>query len=60
VHWLTVEGDYTGLSYVWPDSGPFRVRAVFVGPAGERRSYLLDEEDAAEFPQATPAPEPAP
>jgi hypothetical protein len=59
VHWQIQEGPVAGFSYRSPDSGPFRVRAVFAGPAGERRSFFLDDDDLTEFPEGTPAPQPA-
>jgi len=40
-HWRTLEGGYTGLSYVYPDSGPFVVRKVFRNPDGTRTSTEL-------------------
>jgi len=56
VYWLTVEGDLDGWAYLWPDSGEFGIRAVFLNGAGERRSAYLDEADLTRLPEATPAP----
>jgi hypothetical protein len=45
-HWRTVVGEYAGLSYVYPDSGPFRVRAVYTRLAdGSRASEFLSEDE---------------
>ena len=56
VYWETQEGGLVGWSYLFPDSGDFRVRAVFLSSDGERRSAYLEEEELTEFPEATPAP----
>lgn len=56
VYWVTQEGGLEGWSYTWPDSGDFRIRAVFLTPDGERRSVYLAEDELTEFPEATPAP----
>jgi hypothetical protein len=56
VYWETREGGLEGWSYRYPDSGPFRVRAVFEGSDGERRSAYLTDDQLTEFPEATPAP----
>jgi hypothetical protein len=40
-HWRNVAGGYQGLSYVYPDSGPFVVRKVFRRPDGTRSSTQL-------------------
>jgi hypothetical protein len=56
VYWVTQEGGLTGWSYLWPDSGEFRIRAVFRSSAGERRSQYLDEDELTRMPEATPAP----
>lgn len=56
VHWVTQEGGLSGWTYTWPDSGEFRIRAVFLSPDGERRSVYLEEDDLTEFPEETPAP----
>ena len=52
--WETAEGGLEGWSYLYPDSGPFRVRAVFLNSDGERRSAYLSEDELTEFPEATP------
>ena len=41
VYWETADGDLEGWSYLWPDSGNFRIRAVFLSTEGERRSAYL-------------------
>ncbi len=56
VYWRTADGDLAGLAYRYPDSGEFRIRAVFVDDAGSRRSVFLDDEDLTRIPEATPAP----
>ena len=56
VYWETQDGDLTGWSYRYPDSGDFRVRAVFRNSEGERRSEYLSEDELTEMPEATPAP----
>jgi hypothetical protein len=56
VYWETEQGGLTGWSYRYPDSGDFRIRAVFTNSDGERRSAYLEEEELTEFPEATPAP----
>jgi len=58
VYWETQNGALTGWSYLWPDSGEFRVRAVFLNSANERRSQYLEEDELTEFPEETPAPAP--
>ena len=55
-YWVTAEGGLAGWSYRYPDSGSFRVRAVFLNEAGERRSEFLAEDELSEVPEATPAP----
>jgi hypothetical protein len=55
-YWVTQDGNLAGWSYRYPDSGDFRVRAVFLNEAGERRSEYLDESELDEVPEATPAP----
>jgi hypothetical protein len=42
-HWRTVEGEYAGLSYIYPESGAFRIRVVYTRPDGARSSELLPE-----------------
>ena len=44
-HWRTVEGEYAGLSYIYPESGDFRIRAVYRRPDGARSSTLLPEDE---------------
>ena len=56
VYWETSNGDLRGWSYLYPDSGPFRVRAVYLNTNGDRRSAYLTGDELTEFPQATPAP----
>ena len=56
VYWETAEGGLEGWSYLDPDSGSFRVRAVFLSSDGERRSSYLGDDELTEFPEATPAP----
>ncbi len=43
--WLYEAGDYAGFSFVANRSGPFRIRKVYLSPAGERRvEYLPDDQ----------------
>ena len=56
VFWVTAQGGLRRWSYLSPDSGNFRVRAVFLSSDGERRSAYLTEDQLTEFPEATPAP----
>jgi hypothetical protein len=56
VYWLTLDGDLTGWAYTAPDSGGFRIRAVFRSSDGERRSAYLEDDELTVFPEATPAP----
>jgi hypothetical protein len=58
VHWVTLDGALAGWSYTYPDSGDFRIRAVFLNAAGERRSAYLEEDELTALPEATPAPAP--
>jgi hypothetical protein len=55
-YWVTQDGDLAGWSYRYPDSGAFRIRAVFLNDADERRSEYLEEDQLTEVPEATPAP----
>ena len=55
-YWETSTGGLTGWSYLFPDSGEFGIRAVFLSDEGQRRSVYLDESELDEFPEATPAP----
>lgn len=56
VYWRTEDGGLAGLAYHAPESGEFRIRAVFTDDDGSRRSVYLDEADLNDFPEATPAP----
>ena len=56
VYWVTQNGDLAGYGYRSPDSGNFRIRAVFLNDAGDRRSAFLDEDELDEMPEGTPAP----
>jgi hypothetical protein len=56
VFWRTAVGGLEGWSYLHPDSGNFRIRAVFLNDQGERRSAYLREGQLTQFPEATPAP----
>ena len=56
VHWITRGGGLTGWSYTYPESGAFRIRAVFLSSDGTRRSTYLEEEELTRMPEATPAP----
>ena len=56
VYWVTQNGDLAGFGYRYPDSGDFRIRAVFLSDDGDRRSAFLDESQLDQLPEATPAP----
>ena len=56
VYWVTGNGDLAGFGYRYPDSGDFRIRAVFLNDAGDRRSAFLAESELDQLPEATPAP----
>jgi hypothetical protein len=56
VYWVTREGGLRGWAYLYPESGSFRVRAVFRNEDGARRSAYLSDDELTEFPEATPAP----
>lgn len=56
VYWETQQGGLEGWSYLYPESGDFRVRAVFFNAAGQRRSEFLSEDELTQMPEATPAP----
>lgn len=56
VYWRTVDGGLAGLAYLSPDSGDFRIRAVFLDDAGSRRSVFLEGDELTTAPTATPAP----
>ena len=42
-YWITTDGDYTGLSYIYGQSGPFLIRKVFEGADGTLRYEVLPE-----------------
>lgn len=42
--WLVQNGDLAGYSYLADQSGPFRIREVYRGPNGERRSDFLPDD----------------
>ena len=56
VYWLTQDGQLAGFAYRFPESGDFRIRAVFLNEAGDRRSAYLGEDELDQLPEATPAP----
>ena len=56
VYWVTEEGGLTGWAYRYPDSGDFRIRAVFRTLDGQRRSQYLEQDELNQLPEATPAP----
>ena len=56
VYWVTQDGPLAGFAYRFPDSGDFRIRAVFLNEAGDRRSAYLEDAELDELPEATPAP----
>ena len=56
VYWVTQDGDLEGWAYRYPDSGEFRIRAVYLNSDGERRSVYLEQSELDELPEATPAP----
>jgi hypothetical protein len=56
VYWLTQDGQLAGFAYRYPDSGDFRIRAVFLNEAGDRRSAYLEEDELDQVPEATPSP----
>lgn len=45
LHWRTSLGDLTGWSYIKGQSGPFLIRAVYVGSDGQRRYIILSDSD---------------
>jgi hypothetical protein len=45
LHWRTIEGEYAGLSYIYPESGDFEVREVFRRPDGSRSSEVVPPEE---------------
>ena len=56
--WVIQDGDLSGYAYDFPESGEFRVRAVFLAGGGERRSFYLEDAEMNQVPQETPAPIP--
>jgi hypothetical protein len=56
LYWRTVDGGLAGLAYLSPDSGDFRIRAVFLDGVGSRRSVFLEGDELTTPPSATPAP----
>ena len=56
LYWRTVDGGLAGLAYASPDSGDFRIRAVFLDDVGSRRSVFLEGDELTTPPTATPAP----
>ncbi|MCV0403993.1 MAG: hypothetical protein K5924_09835 [Chloroflexi bacterium] len=56
VYWVTRDGDLAGFAYRAPDSGDFRIRAVFLNGAGDRRSVFLEDDELSQVPESTPAP----
>jgi hypothetical protein len=56
VYWLTQDGLLAGSAYRYPESGDFRIRAVFLNEEGVRRSAFLEESELEQLPEATPAP----
>jgi hypothetical protein len=56
VYWRTQEGGLAGFGYRFPNSGEFRIRAVFLTDAGARRSEFIEDDDLTRFPEATPTP----
>jgi hypothetical protein len=55
-YWVTTTGGLTGWAYLYPESGPFDIRAVFLSESGVRRSTYLDDSELDTVPEATPAP----
>lgn len=45
LHWRTSAGDYTGLSYIHDDSGPFLIREVYQGSDGQLRYNVLPDDE---------------
>lgn len=54
--WVVEEGPLAGYAYRFADSGDFRVRAVFLSDAGERRSLYLEDDELEQVPEETPTP----
>ncbi len=55
-YWVTQDGNLAGWAYRYPDSGEFRIRAVYLNSAGQRRSVYLEQSELDEVPEAPPAP----
>jgi len=45
LHWRTIEGFFTGLSYIHDESGAFLIREVYEGTDGTKRYIVLKDED---------------
>ncbi|MEX0626318.1 MAG: hypothetical protein WD402_07225, partial [Chloroflexota bacterium] len=45
LHWRTSDGFFTGLSYIRDRSGAFLIREVYEGSDGQKRYFVLDQED---------------
>jgi hypothetical protein len=45
LHWRTTTGFFTGLSYIHGDSGAFLIRKVYVGADGQKRYFVLKDEE---------------
>ena len=58
VYWQVTDGDLAGYAYLYPESGQFRVRAVFLSETGERSSFYIEDSELEQVPQETPAPRP--
>jgi hypothetical protein len=58
VYWQITDGDLAGYAYLYPESGEFRVRAVFLSDVGERRSRYIEDSELEQVPRETPAPLP--
>ena len=43
-YWRTLDGDYTGWSYIHDRSGPFQIREVYQGSDGQLRYAILPED----------------
>jgi len=56
VYWVTQDGNLAGWAYRYPDSGEFRIRAVYLNADGERRSVYLEQSELDDFPEGPPAP----
>ena len=56
LYWVTLQGDLAGYAYQVPESGPFRIRAVFLNPEGARRSIYLPDDELDAMPDSEPTP----